>query len=1667
MNEAHQLEPAVEPLYKVLGYLGEIIRLTQPTVRSVADHRLANGRYFALHQHELDGLPGVVRDTFDESGPVWLVVERLGTMEPPAIDPDLAIWLKAPNDPDERPLTRETVLITVDAAEKDRLIAAGQARAEDCAPALVPEGSAGIWSVRLRLALRADLAARVDGYIAGPWSAWARAERPRRRTIAIYQRLREMTALADTVGPTCEIVWGIGVARFRTAAQEIDLPVLERLVEIELVDGADGEIRIRPRMVGTLVNLSAFEQVSAEGARLAADSASHLIEMIEQGGEVTPFVRASFEPILDVMSAQLDPNGTYRTEPDVPRQGLPEAGDTLTVSDRWVIFARPRSDGFIMRDINRLKLATARSADSRCSLSGVAGMLVHSADDAKAGARRPLSSVIGHGIDIDPGPPAAVAEPGDLFFPLPTTPDQIEIVRQLELSDGLVVTGPRTADRASAIANVVCHHLALGLRVLVVSRTTDGLARLHEKLPRAIRELTVNLTASDREALEHAESAVSRLQSIVETLNQPDQIAQINQLERDIIVTRREICRIDEGVADIASRHLQSLSGRADMALEAVKTLVADGEAYAWFEDRPTRPLCKSDLLIPAVDIARDARLRLADQLTHIDDELPELSALPDVAKLIRLHEDLLQCARPAAGEGGDWVLASRAATVLGAEITDRLAADVEALVAAHRTIAEEPWLAPLSPLDKDADEDSPDLGVIVEFARDASFQLSRRAGFLTRPVEAPADAFARRDLIELLERLATGTKVFTPFGRRDKRLKPLVGSIMVAGFAPATRDDWAHVRDWLAWRRDLHALGARWRSLAAEIGAPALDVDSPQGFHALERIAKCVDVAIAAATLARRNVREICAAKLSMADGEIAALLGDARRLEAFGTAVRHTANRLAALRGELARLEELFSGAGGVATFVRRDVLSRIGRDDIEAREIESNWARIRAGISSLHRRREDFELIENVSRTMADAGAPTLARRIRSEPASRDGDPVLIADWANAWNWAALMRQMEGLGLHQRLRDLSAERRTVEARLRDLFETVIAARVQLGVAQNMSSAVRQALAVFTVTLRKMAATCSGPVAGRLRRAACEALEGCQDGVPCWIMPSWRVAEQLPARLGTFDLVVIDEASQSDLREITTMLRARKVLVAAEDPHGGVDGIDTAGVRNEPLERASLASIPITVRQLLLPGATLCDLAKVLFPERMIRLRNQLRRVDPMVRLSALPALPSPSRDEAADEAHSKNAAASRERRAMQPQTTACDSYEIEDEIARIAGKLALTRRTRSDQSRPIGERGMQVTMSEAERHARRRGATAEDRLALESPPLAPAAPDEPAPPGLAAPPDALAPAPRAPDHDIAATPTAEGEGEAAVLVASPPPADELGPSPTLPRALTRINAPPLTARWLARDVELRARGGFRRRKIAIAAVFALMAISVPVFWQLAPSRAPIPVSAAPAPATAHASAAAPHKVAEQFAPSRRLAALAAERDGSSSGPSDGSVAHAVLYQEDPLDPHGKRYTGSVTWRTDAGASSGQASTLAINCLIEVEGQMSIAMSLRRNDDEALPASHVIEMRFNLPDDELHSGVSTLKGIKMKTTEAKRGASLAGQIAKVTPKYFMVALSATDQDMKRNVQLLKDRSWFDIPIVYSSGNRAILAIEKGELGERAFKEAFAAWGQ
>lgn len=174
-------------------------------------------------------------------------------------------------------------------------------------------------------------------------------------------------------------------------------------------------------------------------------------------------------------------------------------------------------------------------------------------------------------------------------------------------------------------------------------------------------------------------------------------------------------------------------------------------------------------------------------------------------------------------------------------------------------------------------------------------------------------------------------------------------------------------------------------------------------------------------------------------------------------------------------------------------------------------------------------------------------------------------------------------------------------------------------------------------------------------------------------------------------------------------------------------------------------------------------------------------------------------------------------------------------------------------------------------------------------------------------------------------------------------------------------------------------------------------------------------------------------------------------------------------VLYEEDPAQSQqGKRLVGSVIWRTETVSNAGQPPDVGVRGDIEIaERRLGLTLTLRRNADATLPASHTLELLFNIPSDFAFGGVQDVPGLLMKANEQARGAPLAGLRVKVTDGFFIIGLTAVEAEKIRNIQLLKERGWIDIPLVYKNGRRAIMAIEKGTPGERAFTDAFNGWGQ
>ena len=124
------------------------------------------------------------------------------------------------------------------------------------------------------------------------------------------------------------------------------------------------------------------------------------------------------------------------------------------------------------------------------------------------------------------------------------------------------------------------------------------------------------------------------------------------------------------------------------------------------------------------------------------------------------------------------------------------------------------------------------------------------------------------------------------------------------------------------------------------------------------------------------------------------------------------------------------------------------------------------------------------------------------------------------------------------------------------------------------------------------------------------------CYNAVPCWIMPTWRVAEQLPAELGALDLVIIDEASQSDVTELPALLRGKKILVVGDDRQVSPTAPFVTQEKIGQLRHHYLGEMPF--KGLLEPGDSIYDLMRAVFPNERLMLKEHFRCVEPIIRFS-----------------------------------------------------------------------------------------------------------------------------------------------------------------------------------------------------------------------------------------------------------------------------------------------------------------------------------------------------------------------------------------------------------------------------------------------------------------
>ena len=155
-----------------------------------------------------------------------------------------------------------------------------------------------------------------------------------------------------------------------------------------------------------------------------------------------------------------------------------------------------------------------------------------------------LSELVGVIVDEK----RAIEQVPDILFTKETNNEQIEIIKSLYSHRAVVVQGPPGTGKTHTIANLLGHFLAEGKNVLITSQTKKALDVLKEKIPTDIQDLCISMLDDDSSDLGNSVESISEKLGYLNLENLKNEYKEIenqrNELKEDIKNIKRKIFNI-------------------------------------------------------------------------------------------------------------------------------------------------------------------------------------------------------------------------------------------------------------------------------------------------------------------------------------------------------------------------------------------------------------------------------------------------------------------------------------------------------------------------------------------------------------------------------------------------------------------------------------------------------------------------------------------------------------------------------------------------------------------------------------------------------------------------------------------------------------------------------------------------------------------------------------------------------------------------------------------------------------------------------------------------------------------------------------------------------------------------------------------------------------------
>ncbi len=805
---------------------------------------------------------------------------------------------------------------------------------------------------------------------------------------------------------------------------------------------------------------------------------------------------------------------------------------------------------------------------------------------------------------------ANAAFDGEVFFPKPSNDEQRRIVEKIRVASGVLVQGPPGTGKSHTIANLICHLLATGQRILITAKTPRALQVLEGLVPEELRPLCINLLGSGIEERRSLESSVGGILRKNEEWDEDRAKRERKELEDRLRKLREEKAKVNRRLRDIreSETHTQSVAegayrGTAARIAEAVNRDRAD---YEWFADTvPPDMTCQIS--------TNDLRSVLA-ALCHFTPEKRRELGLTWPEGLAS-HERLANLVMNEASALEEEISAAHGADE---EFADLLARNnpsaIEAIRNAFSSFLDSVRRLRATPHSWMHDALRDVLGGNSSLWHElqrvtrhviASIEELVATADETR-VEFPDSTDIRslyEDVRKLTEHMENGGKlgwwVFRP--KPVKQRLYVIKTVKIGGRQCSTVEHFSDLADALHVRIECEKAWGFWKGRSEKVEGPyALQL------VALKALRDALENALTLEELIAR-----CLEAIRRYSGMGEPVWTDEAQIERTISSCRLA---LARIRKRLAA-EEIQSVEAPISRMAAKSGAHPVTSElltAIRSRDID-RFLRCENTVQNLKRQRQQLQKVDDYLSKLRRL-LPQFTKSLE-QTCNEQYWEERVQRIGEAWHWAQARYWIEDYIRQEDVPALAKRAKQIEDEINSIIAKLASLHAWSFCFSRLNEDHRRHMEAWQQSMRRLGKG-TGKHAPRHRREAQGHLNECREAVPAWVMPLHRVWDTVYPAPGVFDVIIVDEASQCGVEALPLFYLGKKILIVGDDKQISPDAV---GLPRDSVHRLMEEFLhDFRFKSSFDIESSLFDHGKLRYGTRRITLREHFRCMPELIRFS-----------------------------------------------------------------------------------------------------------------------------------------------------------------------------------------------------------------------------------------------------------------------------------------------------------------------------------------------------------------------------------------------------------------------------------------------------------------